>query len=172
MFRLRDLDRDFIRAIARVRFTDLVDECSRLGSEVVIDLSVIGCRPDDNTISQYVHGAAISRPPSQLHPMVGSLGLRTPLERDRYRCWSWCCAAYCPVEPVNLIGIHASNTEYFSYPIRATTNVTPRISECRSRISLHHPVSPIPLTLRSESHIGLGSLSNRCQQSELPGRAG
>ena len=33
--RLRDLDGDFIRAIARVRFTDLVGECSRLGSEVV-----------------------------------------------------------------------------------------------------------------------------------------
>ena len=155
MFRLRDLDRDFIRAIARVRFTDLVGECSRSGPEVVVELSVVGCRPDDNTISQYVHGAAISRPPSQLHSMVGSLGLRTRLELNRSRRRRRRSAAYRPVEPVNLIGIHASNTEYLSYPIRATTNVTPRISECRSRISLHHPVSPLPLTLRSESHIGL-----------------
>src|SRR5437773_979581 len=109
MGRLRDLDRDLIRAIARVCFTDLVGECSRSGSDVVSELSVVGCRRDDNIISQYVHGAAISRPPSQFHPMVGSLGLHTRLELDRCRScrrcrrgrctwasgrrWSWCCTA-------------------------------------------------------------------------------
>src|SRR5213595_2932350 len=66
------LDCDFVRAIARVCFTDLVGECSRLGSEVVNSLSVVGCSPDDNTISQYVHLAAISRGPLQLHLMAVS----------------------------------------------------------------------------------------------------
>ena len=46
MGRLRDLDGDFIRAITRICFTDLVGECSRLGSEVVGALSVVGYRPD------------------------------------------------------------------------------------------------------------------------------
>ena len=82
MGRLRDHDGDFIRAIARVCFTDLVGECSRLGSEVVIGSSVVGCSADDNTISQYVHETAISRAPSQLHPMVGSLGHHTRVEHN------------------------------------------------------------------------------------------
>src|SRR5439155_8975974 len=82
MGRLRDHDSDFIRTIARVRFTDLVDECSRSGSEVVTGFSVVGCRADDNTISQYVHEAAISRAPFQLHLMVSSLGHHTRLEHN------------------------------------------------------------------------------------------
>src|SRR6266404_1889220 len=81
MGRLLDYDGDFIRAIA-VRFTDLVDECSRGGSEIVVGSSVVGCRRDDITISQYVYGVAIKRTPFQLHPMAGSLGLRTRLERN------------------------------------------------------------------------------------------
>src|SRR5206468_1836690 len=90
---LRDLDGDLIRAIACVCFTDLVRECSRLGSEVVTGFSVVGCSPDDNIISQYVHQAAISRAPPQLHLMVGSLCLHPSLKRNRSRCWSWswCC---------------------------------------------------------------------------------
>ena len=83
MGRLLDLDRDFIRAIARICFTDLVGECSRLGSEVVVGSAVIGCSRDDNTISQYVHLAAISWAPLQFHPVVGSLGPHTRLERNR-----------------------------------------------------------------------------------------
>ena len=47
-----DHDGDFIRAIAGVRFTDLVDECSRMVSQVVLRLSVVGACLDDNTISQ------------------------------------------------------------------------------------------------------------------------
>src|SRR5438093_994144 len=83
MGRLRDLDGDFIRAIARVRFADLVDECSRLRSEVVPGPSVVGCRRDDNIISNYVHLTAISRAPLQFHQMVGSLGPHMRLERNR-----------------------------------------------------------------------------------------
>ena len=82
MERLRDYDVDFIRAIACVRFTDLVGECSRVRSEIVVGSSVVGCRRDDITISQYVYGAAIKRAPFQLYFMAGSLGLHTRLERN------------------------------------------------------------------------------------------
>ena len=89
MGRLLDLDGDFIRAIAAVRFTDLVGECSRLGSEAVCGLSIVGCRPDDITISHYVHGTTIKRAPFQLHLMVGSLGLHTRLERNGIPAPHW-----------------------------------------------------------------------------------
>jgi len=79
--------------------------------------------------------------------MVGSLGLRTRLELNR--------SAYCPVEPVNLIGIHAFNTENLSYPVCAAPDGTARIPDCRSRIRLQHSVGPFPLALRVEGHIGL-----------------
>jgi hypothetical protein len=85
--------------------------------------------------------------------MVGSLGLRMRLELNRSRRRR--SAAYRPVEPVNLIGIHAGNTEYLSYPIRAAPDVTARIPQCCSRIRLQHSVGPFPLALRGKGHIGL-----------------
>ena len=82
MGRLRDHDVDFIGAIARVRFTDLVGEFSRTGSEIVIGLSVVGGCRDNSTISQYVHVPAISRAPLQLHLMFGSLRLHARLKHN------------------------------------------------------------------------------------------
>ncbi len=60
----------------------MVDECSQSGSEVVRGISIVGCRPNDSTISNYVDGAAISRGPFQLHLVLVSLGLDTRLERN------------------------------------------------------------------------------------------
>ncbi len=70
---------DFIRAVARVRFTDLIDERSALGSEVVLGASVIGRRSDGRTISNNVDAAAISWVPAQSHNSVAVLpaGRRT-----------------------------------------------------------------------------------------------
>jgi len=52
MERLLDLDDDYIRAVTGVRFTHPVVKCSRLGSELVLGLSIIrGCL-NGNTISQ------------------------------------------------------------------------------------------------------------------------
>ena len=53
-----------------------------MGSEIVRGLSVVGVCRDDSTISQYVHGPAISRAPFQLHLMFVSLRLHARLEHN------------------------------------------------------------------------------------------
>ncbi len=83
MGRLRDYDVDFIRAIARVRFTDLVGECSRHWfRDCLLACPSSGACRDDSTISQYVYVPAISRAPFQLHLMFGSLRLQARLEHN------------------------------------------------------------------------------------------
>ena len=82
MGRLRDIDGDFIRAIARVRFTDLVFECSRMGSEIALGFSVVRYCRDNLTISQYVHVPAISRAPLQVDLMLGSVRLHAEVEHN------------------------------------------------------------------------------------------
>ena len=82
MGRLRHHYGNLIRAIACVRFTDLVGECSRMGSEIALGSSAVGYCRDNSTISQYVHVPAISRAPFQLHLMFVSLRLQARLEHN------------------------------------------------------------------------------------------
>src|SRR2546423_4315960 len=82
MERLLDYDGDFIRAIACICLTDMVDECSRLGSKVVHGSSVVWCRSNEVTISHYIHRASIKPAPFQLHSMAGPLGFNTLLKRN------------------------------------------------------------------------------------------
>src|SRR6266404_6955829 len=77
------------------------------------------------------------------------------------RCPCWCScwrstATSCTVKPVNLIwSTCGGNTDWFSYPNRATTEGTARVLECRSVVRLHRAVGPAPLALRTEGHVGL-----------------
>ena len=47
------------------------------------------------------------------------------------------------------------NTDWLSYPVSAAPERTAWVPECRSVISLHSPIGPTPLALRSEGHVGL-----------------
>ena len=51
-------------AVTGVRLTHLVGECAGHGSKVVLRLTVVWCRLDDDVVPQDVHGSTIGRTPS------------------------------------------------------------------------------------------------------------
>src|SRR5438874_10115163 len=53
-----------------------------MDSEPILEASVIGRAPDDNTISQYIYEAAISWAPLQSHKTVASLSAYPRIEHD------------------------------------------------------------------------------------------
>ena len=64
---------DCIRTGTCVRFTDLIGICSNMLMDIYLEVSVIGRRPFNSTIPQYVDLAAISRAPIQNHKPVTAL---------------------------------------------------------------------------------------------------
>ena len=62
--RLRNYDLYLIGAVTGVRLTHLVGECAGHGSKVVLRLTVVWCRLDDDVVPQDVHGPTIGRTPS------------------------------------------------------------------------------------------------------------
>src|SRR5213592_3337677 len=139
----------FIRASLGSTFTHLIYVASPAGVAGGILISAIVRRlRDQKSIAEDVDASRVRPIPGETHRIYPvHLALRGA-ERDR-------STAQRPVEPVNLIGIHASNTEYLSYPVCAAPDGTAQIPDCRSRIRLQHSVGPFPLALRVEGHIGL-----------------
>ena len=77
--RLTESNRDFVRTVASVCFTDLVGKVPRTHVELVLGRSVIGRRPSNGTISDNVDRAAISRTPGENRKTLALL----PPNRDR-----------------------------------------------------------------------------------------
>src|SRR5262249_37687051 len=126
-----EIHRHSVRAGLGASFTHLIPEASLAGGTggVVIQTIVRCCR-DHNPIAVNVDVDRGRPRPFEtrciyvvhLSPLAGELDLST----------------HRSVEPVNLIGIHAFNTENLSYPVCAAPDVTARIPQCRSLIRLQH----------------------------------
>ena len=78
-----DSNPNLIRAVARVGFTDLIDQGARKTvCDLVLGRSIIVRRPDNIAISQYVYGAAVSWTPGKSNEAVTALSANLRVEHD------------------------------------------------------------------------------------------